>query len=742
MRRVAFILFTVLHFSPLCLAKIPFFRASGPSWQTFSASSPSWPPEVAPSAPTVAPQFSPISQPPASPGFVVNPPRPQPKHHKREPPHAYSPFPSPQAGCDDIICSEPLTATPIGSPCGCVFPMKFTMDLDVAPYLLFMHIGELEVEVASGTFLKQSQVKIMAAVPSIEDQQKTRVTIYLVPLREKFDDTTALLIYERVWQKRVPISSSVFGDYKVVSVEYPGLPSSPPTLSEPSTGAGPTSSRGTSQQPLTADVGHTSTKSQKLNTWIIAVITVSSCFLLLVCVGVVIFVLRQRNLRQLGGGSVGPTTTVATKRFGMSISVPSSLDSAVSAMATYPPSVKTFSLEELSKATESFSSKRVLGEGGFGRVYQGTLESGTDVAVKLLTREDRSGDREFIAEVEMLSRLHHKNLVKLIGICIEGSKRCLVYELVRNGSVESHLHGVDKKKELLDWEIRMKVALGAARGLAYLHEDANPRVIHRDFKASNILLEEDFTPKVTDFGLAREATEGINHISTRVMGTFGYVAPEYAMTGHLLVKSDVYSYGVVLLELLSGRKPVYMSESQGPENLVTWARPLLGSQEGLEKLIDPALRGNYDFDNVAKVASIASMCVHIEPSQRPFMGEVVQALKLVYNDVDEACDDSYSHRESSSNADYDYSRGEFSEGGWWNSNASAFITMDYSSGGMEAMLERPHSAASVDGGQVESMKNRSGPLRTKKKRFASFYRSRGSVSEHARLPIHSRDMGL
>lgn len=221
------------------------------------------------------------------------------------------------------------------------------------------------------------------------------------------------------------------------------------------------------------------------------------------------------------------------------------------------------------------------------------------------------------------------------------------------------------------------------------------------------------------------------------------MAPEYAMTGHLLVKSDVYSYGVVLLELLSGRKPVYMSESQGPENLVTWARPLLGTREGLEKLVDPALHGNYDFNNVAKVASIASMCVHIEPSQRPFMGEVVQALKLVYNDVDEACDDSYSHRESSSNADYDCSRGEFSEGGWWNGHNSPFITMDYSSGGMEGMLEGPHSAASIGGNRVESMNNRSGPLRTKKKRFASFYRLRGSRSEHACLPkAQSRDIGL
>ncbi|RWW71679.1 hypothetical protein BHE74_00020559 [Ensete ventricosum] len=199
----------------------------------------------------------------------------------------------------------------------------------------------------------------------------------------------------------------------------------------------------------------------------------------------------------------------------------------------------------------------------------------------------------------MLSRLHHRNLVKLIGICTEEHIRCLVYELIPNGSLESHLHELDKETSPLEWSARLKIALGAARALAYLHEDSSPRVIHRDFKSSNILLDHDYTPKVSDFGLARAALDEQNlHISTRVMGTFGYVAPEYAMTGHLLVKSDVYSYGVVLLELLTGRKPIDML--QPPE-----------------------------------VAAIASMCVQPEVSHRPFMGEVVQALKLVYNECDE-----------------------------------------------------------------------------------------------------------
>ncbi|MCO5610197.1 hypothetical protein L7F22_064433 [Adiantum nelumboides] len=304
---------------------------------------------------------------------------------------------------------------------------------------------------------------------------------------------------------------------------------------------------------------------------------------------------------------------------------------SISSAITCASSARVFTIAELNRATSGFALKNVVGEGGFGRVFCGLLDDGSEVAVKVLTRDNFQGGKEFIAEVEMLSRLHHRNLVKLIGICTEEHFRCLVYELIPNGSVDFHLHG--KSTGPLDWETRLKIALGAARGLAYLHEDSSPRVIHRDFKAANILLDNDFNPKVSDFGLAKVAPDGgKEHISTRVMGTFGYVAPEYAMTGHLLVKSDVYSYGVVLLELLSGKKPVDMSQPPGQENLVTWARPLLTSLEGLRVLVDPTLKDSVSYDSLAKVAAIASTCVHPEVSERPFMGEVVQALKLVCND--------------------------------------------------------------------------------------------------------------
>lgn len=220
--------------------------------------------------------------------------------------------------------------------------------------------------------------------------------------------------------------------------------------------------------------------------------------------------------------------------------------------------------------------------------------------------------------------------------------------------------------------------------------------------------------------------------------TCRYVAPEYAMTGHLLVKSDVYSYGVVLLELLSGRKPVDMSQPPGEENLVTWARPLLTNREGLEKLVDPSLAGTYDFDDMAKVAAIASMCVHPEVTHRPFMGEVVQALKLIYNDTDETCADAFSLKESSAR-DSDC-KGDFgqSDSSWWNAGAitprlrygqaSSFITMEYSSGPLDDFENRGFSAS---GGIALPIRhgNRSGPLKTVRSNRA-FYRLQGSMSEH------------
>lgn len=602
--------------------------------------------------------------------------------------------------------------------------MQIQLDLGVAPYQLFPRIDELEIEVAAGTFLKQSQVRIMGAGSSLQDPEKTTVTIDLVPLGQKFDRTSALLISNRFLQKKVPINSSTFGDYVATYVHYPGLASLVPIPGS----LGPVSSN---EDPFGANIHNR--RHHKINSKTVAIIALSAVVFVLTCLAIGI-TWRFNGLKH--SHAMGPISSSSITRKGAMRSsfsgTSSSAASFGSTIGTCPSTVKTFTITELEKATENFSFNKIIGEGGYGRVYRGVIEDGVEVAVKLLTRKHQNRDREFIAEVEMLSRLHHRNLVKLIGICIERSTRCLVFELIPNGSVESHLHGSDKIYGPTDFDTRMKIALGAARGLAYLHEDANPHVIHRDFKASNVLLENDFTPKVADFGLAKEASDGMDHISTQVMGTFGYVAPEYAMTGHLLVKSDVYSYGVVLLELLSGRKPVDMTQPPGSENLVTWARPLLTTREGLQRLVDPSLPAGYDFEKLAKAAAIASMCVHVEASHRPFMGEVVQALKLIHSGGggDETCSGSFVGGATEESPWNDVSRSS------WNDDPPATpgpaLPLGYGSDPAGADERRPRSASSAVLDKIESlaMYDWSGPLRTKGR--GSFYRLRGSMSEHGR----------
>ncbi|KAJ7951628.1 Protein kinase family protein [Quillaja saponaria] len=563
------------------------------------------------------------------------------------PPVLALPPPPPNQDCMWVTCTAPFTYTPAGSSCGCVRPVQVKLRISIAIYNFFPLVSELAEEIAASVLLNQSQVRIMGANEASQQLEKTTVLINLVPKGTKFDDTTAFLIYKRFWQREILIEPLQFGAYEVLYVQYPGLPPSPPSApsSLSTTDGGPgTGNNGGLMKPLGVAVPRRNKKG--LSGSMITIIVLSSFSVCVISIGVAWLFLLQygcygRQPEEMPHSSISVSSKpsgVARPLIAGSMRGSASM-SFNSGILTYTGSAKTFTLNDIEKATNNFDASRVLGEGGFGLVYSAILEDGRNVAVKTLKRCDQHGGREFLAEVEMLSHLHHKNLVKLIGICIDNHTRCLVYELVPNGSVESHLHGSDKETDPLDWDARMKIALGAARGLAYLHEDSNPRVIHRDFKSSNILLEYNFTPKVSDFGLARAAIdEGNKHISTHVMGTFGYLAPEYAMTGHLLVKSDVYSYGVVLLELLTGRKPVDFSQPPGQENLVAWARPLLTSNEGLETIIDPFVKSHISSDTVAKAAAIASMCVQPEVSHRPFMGEVVQALKLVCNEFDEMKD--------------------------------------------------------------------------------------------------------
>ncbi|XP_042048212.1 receptor-like serine/threonine-protein kinase ALE2 isoform X3 [Salvia splendens] len=546
----------------------------------------------------------------------------------------------PNKGCVSVACTEPLTFTPPGTTCACVWPIQVRLQFSISLYVFFPMVSELGQQIAEAVPLNQTQVRIVGADAADPELEKTTVLINLVPLAEAFTSAAAFSIYKKFWSKELSINTSTFGVYDVLYVHYPGLPPSPPAWPSGSATIDvqpyPRSTSGNDPiKPFGADVPRGRRNESSRN--MIIIIVLSSVTAFVVCMGFMLLVLskwrdsaRQGLMPQEGKESGGGRLLKVTSR-------PSSASvSFSSSLMVFTGTAKVFSIEDMERATDSFDSSRIVGEGGFGLVYGGTLDDGRKVAVKVLKRDDQQGGREFLAEVEMLGRLHHRNLVKLIGICPDEHSRCLVYELVPNGSVESHLHGVDKEIAPLDWSARMKIALGSARGLAYLHEDSSPRVIHRDFKSSNILLEHDYTPKVSDFGLARAAMdEAHKHVSTHVMGTFGYLAPEYAMTGHLLVKSDVYSYGVVLLELLTGRKPVDLSQPPGQENLVAWARPLLATREGLEAIIDPSLKSAVPLENVARVAAIASMCVQPEVSHRPFMGEVVQALKLVCNELDE-----------------------------------------------------------------------------------------------------------
>ncbi|XP_058093078.1 serine/threonine-protein kinase PBS1-like isoform X2 [Magnolia sinica] len=292
---------------------------------------------------------------------------------------------------------------------------------------------------------------------------------------------------------------------------------------------------------------------------------------------------------------------------------------------------QTFTFRELAAATKNFRPECLLGEGGFGRVYKGRLEStGQVVAVKQLDRDGLQGNREFLVEVLMLSLLHHPNLVNLIGYCADGDQRLLVYEYMPLGSLEDHLHDLPPDKEPLDWNTRIKIAAGAAKGLEYLHDEANPPVIYRDFKSSNILLNEGFQPKLSDFGLAKLGPVGDkSHVSTRVMGTYGYCAPEYAMTGQLTVKSDVYSFGVVFLELITGRRAIDSSKAQGEQNLISWARPMFNDRRKFPKLADPCLQGQYPMRGLYQALAVASMCIQEQAAARPLIGDVVTALSYL-----------------------------------------------------------------------------------------------------------------
>ncbi|KAM3369256.1 hypothetical protein ACQJBY_017263 [Aegilops geniculata] len=303
------------------------------------------------------------------------------------------------------------------------------------------------------------------------------------------------------------------------------------------------------------------------------------------------------------------------------------------------PNLRIFTFAELRAATRNFKPDTLLGEGGFGQVYKGWVDektmnparSGTGmvIAVKKLNQESLQGLEEWQCEVNFLGRISHPNLVRLLGYCLEDRELLLVYEFMAKGSLENHLFRKGGSVQPIPWGLRLRIAIDAARGLAFLHS-SEKHVIYRDFKASNILLDTNYNAKLSDFGLARNGpTGGDSHITTRVMGTYGYAAPEYVATGHLYVKSDVYGFGVVLLEMLTGLRALDTARPAQQLNLVDWAKPYLADRRKLPRLVDPRLEGQYPSKAALRAAQLTLSCLAGEPRNRPSMAEVVTTLEEI-----------------------------------------------------------------------------------------------------------------
>ncbi|KAF5195657.1 Proline-rich receptor-like protein kinase perk13 [Thalictrum thalictroides] len=281
-----------------------------------------------------------------------------------------------------------------------------------------------------------------------------------------------------------------------------------------------------------------------------------------------------------------------------------------------------FQNKDLIVMTNGFSGQNVIGEGGFGRVYKGSLPDGRLVAIKQIKAVNAQTEREFRSEINIISRLHHRNLVSLLGYSTDDDNWTLVFDFVPNGTLKHNLHG--QGVPVMEWENRMKVAISAARGLAYLHDDCHPTIIHRDVKSANILLNEAFEAQIADFGLAKLRSFNRMHESTRPVGTFGYMAPEYTRTGKLTEKCDVYSFGVVLLELVTGRKPIVEDE-----HIVVWAQPLFHDAidaKDFTQLADPRLENKYMESEMHTMVTVAAACVRKSAPKRLSMIQVIQAL--------------------------------------------------------------------------------------------------------------------
>ncbi|XP_039036014.1 putative serine/threonine-protein kinase isoform X1 [Hibiscus syriacus] len=292
--------------------------------------------------------------------------------------------------------------------------------------------------------------------------------------------------------------------------------------------------------------------------------------------------------------------------------------------------IHAFSYDELKVATDGFLPSNKIGEGGFGIVYKGRLKDGRRVAVKALSVESKQGNREFMSELASISNISHQNLVKLHGGSIDGPSKLLVYDYMENNSLAHILLGGEENRAKLSWKVRKEIALGIGRALAYIHEEVKPHIVHRDIKLSNILLDQNFTPKLSDFGLSRLFFDNVTHLSTGVAGTLGYLAPEYAVSGHLTRKSDVYSFGVLLLEIVSGRTAIDFDLQIGEFFLVQKAWEMYKSNK-LVQLVDPVLdKSSFSEKEVYRFLKVGLICVQQKCGLRPYMS---MAIKMMCDEV-------------------------------------------------------------------------------------------------------------
>ncbi|KAI3784417.1 hypothetical protein L1987_43516 [Smallanthus sonchifolius] len=342
------------------------------------------------------------------------------------------------------------------------------------------------------------------------------------------------------------------------------------------------------------------------------------------------------------GTSIGTSNGVGISATSSSSTGHSRLSEAASPNGEVLPAadLKVYTYSDLKACTRNFKSDMVLGIGGFGTVYKGWVDektmlpskngTGFMVAIKKLNHESVQGFQEWQSEVNFLGRLSHPNLVKLLGYCREDKDLLLVYEFMQKGSLENHLFRRGSAVQRLTWNLRLKIAIGAARGLAFLHS-SDDNVIYRDIKASNILLDGSYNAKISDFGLAKLGPSGgVSHVTTRIMGTYGYAAPEYIATGHLYVKSDVYGFGVVLLEIMTGLRALDTKRTGPQSNLVEWARPLLPNRKKLKTIMDARIEGQYSSKGAILLAQLVLHCLEQEPRKRPSMKEALEVLEQIY----------------------------------------------------------------------------------------------------------------